>query len=45
MDVIHEEGDFECDTVWMGSQCSCFSVGVTLGLRYFVRRARVVTND
>ena len=32
---------------WMGSQCSCFSVGVmwSLGLRSFIRRAAVCSTE
>ena len=28
MNWIHEEGDFDAIRTWMGSQLSCFSVGV-----------------
>ena len=43
MDVMHAYEDTNAIRAWMGSQCSCFSVGGiwSLGLRYFIRRAAV----
>jgi len=35
--MIHEEGEFEHNTDTVGSQCSCFSVGMmwSVGLRSY----------
>ena len=48
MDVIHEEGDFECNTGMDGKPVSCFIVGViwSLELRSFIERTAVcITED
>ena len=46
MDVIHmymRRENLNAIRAWMGSQCSCFCVGVmwSLGLRSFIGRAEV----
>ena len=50
MDVIHEEGDFECNTGMDGKPVQLFqysTVGMmwSLGLRSFIRRAAVCSTE